>query len=96
MAAAMTPHRLERVDPSGLPFVETGLQAVHVDGGGPGPTQTELGKHFGKRHGKALRSDGHQVRDLAGQAPVPAGHVAVGHDGAAEALAEVEVDEVFH
>ena len=68
--------------------------ALDVDRGRAGATQAERREHLGQWHGHAAGSDGHQVRDLAGQAGVAAADLAVADDGAAEAFAEVEVDEV--
>ena len=69
--------------------------ASHVDGGRP---RAAAGRAAAKTsvNGTARPPDSgdDDVGDLAGQAAVPAPHLAVAHDGTAEPFAEVEVDEV--
>ena len=56
--------------------------------------QAQLGEDLGERHGPAVRAGGDEVGDLAGEAVVPAAHLAVADDCAAQALAQVEVGEI--
>ena len=87
--------RTRRVAAARAPGADQGGQEpVHVDGGRPGLPQAELAEDLDEADGPAPRAGGEQVGDLAGQAGVPAPHLAVADDRAAEALAEVEVGEV--
>ena len=71
-----------------------GQEPVHVDGRRPGLPQAELAEYLDERNRLALRAGRDEVRDLAGQAAMPAPYLAVADDRAAESLAEEEVGEV--
>ena len=56
--------------------------------------QAEPGEDLGERNGTAVGVSSDDVRHFSGQASVSAAHLTVGHDRAAEPLAEIQVDEV--
>jgi hypothetical protein len=71
-----------------------GQEPVHVDGRRIGLPEAELAEYFDERNRLALRASGDKVRNLAGEAGMPAPYLAIADDRAAQSLAQEEVGEV--
>ena len=78
----------------GARAADCGEEPVYVDGRRSGLPQAELAEYLDERNRLALRAGRDEVRNLAGQAAMPAPYLAVTDDRTAQSLAEEEIGEV--